>query len=121
MAIELEAQVHSAAHRTPLPEVARALQELFGQRLTAVIAGVSDVRAIGRWARSEREPQPEHERHLRDAYQIAQLLLSVESPSTVRLWFTGMNPLLDDRSPALVVGEDPVQTLRAARAFLANG
>ena len=43
------------------------------------------------------------------------------SIETVRAWFVGMNPDLDDRAPALVLGEDPVGVLQAARAFLAHG
>ena len=64
---------------------------------------------------------------LRAAFQIAELLIQSESPQTVRAWFMGMNPQLDDRSPALVLaaeGNDQVQVrdvLHAARAFLVEG
>jgi hypothetical protein len=32
-----------------------------------------------------------------------------------------MNPELDDRAPALVLGEDSARVLQAARTFLAHG
>jgi len=53
---------------------------------------------------------------------VFQLLMSVESPHTVRAWFTGMNPQLDDLSPAEAVrgGQDRA-ALAAARAFVAGG
>ncbi len=49
-----------------------------------------------------------------------QLLLQREGPETVRAWFAGMNPELDDRSPASLVTTNPVAVVGAARAFLAS-
>jgi len=98
----------------------RSLQDVLGQRLVAVIAGVNDAKAVGKWARGERSPHPDAERRLRDAFQISQLLLQKESAETVRAWFLGMNPDLDDQAPALALAEHPHEALQAARAFLTN-
>jgi hypothetical protein len=89
--------------------------------MVAVIAGVSDAKAVGKWARGERAPHPDAERRLRDAFQITQLLLQHESAETVRAWFTGMNPDLDDQAPALMLADHPHEVLLAARNVLANG
>lgn len=121
VAVTEEHRAHAQAHRLPIAIVASYLQETLGQRLTAVIAEVSDAKAVGKWAKGQRTPQPDMERRLRDAFQITQLLVRTESSETVRAWFTGMNPDLGDRAPALVIAEDPVRVLHAARAFLANG
>lgn len=121
MAIHSEFESHTSAMRSPLPEVARELENVLGQRLTAVIAGVSDAKAVGKWARGDRAPRPDAEQHLRDAYYVMRVLLQVESPATIRAWFVGMNPELDDRAPALVLGEDAARVLQAARTFLAHG
>ncbi len=121
MAIAQEHHAHEQAQRLPISSVANHLQEILGQRLTAVIADVSDAKAIGKWAKGERTPHPDTERRLRNAFQITQLLVQTESSGTVRAWFTGMNPELGDRAPALVMAEDPVRVLQAARTFLANG
>lgn len=50
-----------------------------------------------------------------------------EAPETVRSWFIGMDPLLDERAPALVItdaklGDKEVASRiwRAAQAFLAE-
>jgi len=112
---------HAIAARASLPDVVREIESVLGQRLTAVIAGVSDGKAVGKWVRGERIPRAEAEQRLRDAYYVASLLLQVEAPSTVRAWFSGMNPELDDRAPALVLAEDPARVLHAARTFLAHG
>ena len=112
---------HARAVRASVPEIAAYLQELFGQKLTALIAGSRDAKAVGKWARGERLPHPDVEERLRAAYQVATLLLQAESPAAVRAWFLGMNPQLDDRAPALVIGEQPAAVMQAARAFLVGG
>jgi hypothetical protein len=119
--VTVEQAAHGLAARLELPALARSLQDVLGQRLVALIAGVSDVKAVGKWARGERSPHPHAERRLRHAFQIVQLLLQYESAETVRAWFLGMNPELADRAPALVLAEDPITVLQAARAFLAHG
>lgn len=112
---------HARATLASVPEMAAYLQDLLGQKLTAVMLGIGDPKAVGRWARGERRPHPGTERRLRDAFQVAELLMQVESRDTVRAWFMGMNPELDDRAPALAVADDPASVMRAARAFLAGG
>jgi transcriptional regulator with XRE-family HTH domain len=104
-----------------MPTIVSSLQDILGQRVVAVLAGVSDAKAVSKWARGGRSPHPETDQRLRNAYQIVQLLLERESPETVRAWFVGMNPDLDDQAPALMLGKDPIGVLQAARTFLAHG
>jgi len=59
-------------------------------------------------------------------YQAAVLLAERDHPSVVQAWFTGLNPVLGDRSPARVLREDDLdeagpQVLAAARQFAAVG
>ena len=112
---------HTRAMRASVPEIATRLQEVLGQRLTAVVAGVNDAKAVGQWARGLRSPHPDAERRLRDAYQVVGLLLEYDAPETIRAWFGGMNPNLGDQPPALVVATEPGHVLEAAQAFIANG
>jgi hypothetical protein len=113
--------VHTRAVRAPLPEIATRLQEVLGQRMTAVVAGINDAKAVGQWARGLRAPHPDAERRLRDTYQIVGLLLEYDAPETIRAWFGGMNPHLGDQAPSLVIGTEPERVLQAAQAFIANG
>ena len=117
----LERTAHARATRLEISAVVQCLQEALGQRLTAVVAGVVDAKAVGKWAKGTREPHPDTEARLRNAFQVAQLLLERESPETLRAWFIGMNPELDDQAPALLIGQEPQRVLLAARAFLAGG
>lgn len=121
MTAATEQTTYAQAVRTPIPQVAAYLQEALSQRLTAVVAGVSDAKAVGQWARGKRVPGPEVQQRLRNAYQITTMLLEVEDPETVRAWFRGMNPDLDDEAPALALAKRPVAVLQAARDFRAHG
>ena len=112
---------HERAVRAGVPEMATYLQDLFGQKLTAFMAGSRDPKAVGKWARGERLPHPEVEECLRAAYQVASFLMQAESRPAVRAWFLGMNPQLDDRAPAIVIRDRPAAVMQSARAFVAGG
>ncbi|MFN0071433.1 MAG: XRE family transcriptional regulator [Chloroflexota bacterium] len=101
MAIDTAERAHIQVHRLPIATI--ELQETLGQRLTAVIAGASDAKAVGKWAQEERAPHTDAERRHRDVYPVMQVLLDREGPDTVRVWFTGMNPLLDNEAPGLML------------------
>lgn len=115
------------AHRTTvessIADIAAFLQDALGQKLTAHMVGVEDPKTVGRWASEKRLPQDaEVEQKLRAAYQVFRLLATQESPYTVRAWFVGLNPQLDDESPAAALREGRVRdVLVAARSFLAGG
>jgi hypothetical protein len=117
----IERIAHQEATRASFARMAGELRTLLGQKLTAAIAAVSDPKAVGEWARGERQPQATSKRNLRNAYSIARFLLQVETPQTVRSWFVGMNPQLDDAAPAEILPQEPVRVLQAARTFLADG
>jgi hypothetical protein len=121
VATTLERIAYRLATRADVPTMAGALTDLFGQKLAGVIVGIEDPRALGDWVRGVRKPHPETERRLRDAYHVVSLLGQGETPEAIRAWFTGMNPDLEDRPPALVLREDAASVLRAARSFLAGG
>lgn len=112
-------RVHRMETRSSTADIAAALQRLFGRELTAVMAGVDNTRTVGQWARGESSPHSSNERRLRSAFRVASLLLEGgESERTVRSWFMGMNPHLDDRSPAEVIKVNPAEVMEAAKDFL---
>jgi hypothetical protein len=123
-ASDVAERAHALAVRSSAAEAAAFLQQLVGQRLTAIAAGVDDPKAVGKWARGEREPRGEAARRLREAFHVATLLSLGESEQTARAWLMGMNPLLDDRAPLAMFAASPdgaERVMRAARAFLAHG
>jgi hypothetical protein len=123
-ASDLIQQAHARAVRATTAEAAAFLQGLVGQKLTAMAAGIDDPKAVGKWARGEREPRGDAVRRLREAFHVAVLLSLGESEQTARAWLMGMNPHLDDRAPVAMFAASPdgsERVMRAARAFLAHG
>jgi hypothetical protein len=113
-----EVLAYEAMARATSAEMARFLQELAGQRMTALMVGIKNPKTVGLWARGPREPQGKTLQHLRDAYHIAYLLRECVPPQVVQNWLMGMNPDLDDDAPALHIADRPQDVLRAARAFV---
>jgi hypothetical protein len=113
---------HQKAVAFEVAAVARYLQDALGQKLVAYMAGVADPKRVGRWAQGVQAPRDEAERRLRAAFQIFHLLLSEESAHVTRAWFIGMNPQLNDDSPADAIREGRLkEALAAAKAFIAGG
>ncbi len=115
-------QAHQKAVAFDIADIAGFLQEMLGQKLVAYIAGVSDPKTVGNWVRGEQAPRTEADHRLRTAFQIFHLLQGEESPHTVRAWFVGLNPQLDDDTPVDAIREGRAKdVLVAARAYIAGG
>lgn len=120
----VETQIHREATEASVQELATFLQDILTRRLTALIAGQKDAKTVTRWVTGQvtviRDPLVE--RRLRTAYEVAKMLLQFDSPQTVRAWFIGLNPQLDDVSPADAIANGDLKEVRAAaRAFVAGG
>ncbi len=124
---EVKERAIQAAHReavlAPPADVVAFLADLLSQRLVAYIAGVKDTKTVRRWADNEiDEMRQDSEKRIRTAYEIAQLLIQVDSPRIVKAWFIGLNPQLDEASPAEAIHEGKLKEAKyAARAFIAGG
>ncbi len=115
-------QAHRKTVESSFRDVASYLQEVLGQKLVAYLAAAADPRTVARWISGEREPRAVAEQRVRFAYQIFQFLLAEEAPQTVRAWFIGLNPQLDDESPAACIRAGQFrEVMGAAKAFLAGG
>jgi hypothetical protein len=60
------------------------------------------------------------------ALQIAGMIVEVDDQATAQAWFQGLNPQLDDHSPARLLREGDLDEVgsavaAAARAFVAGG
>lgn len=114
-------EAHRETVETSLQAMVNSLQDSLGARLLAYVAGVSDPKAVSLWAKGLRSPRRESEERIRLTYQVFQLLL-VESAHTVRGWFVGLNPQLDDQSPAEAIREGRLRdVLVAAKSYVAGG
>jgi hypothetical protein len=111
-----------------LPQLVSALVDILGKKLTAYVVSAKDVRTVDRWRSGDESLKAYKgvETKLRVTYHIVKLLSEYESHRVVQSWFMGLNPELDDRSPARLLREADIESsgpdvLRAARAFLAGG
>lgn len=119
---------HAHAVRVPVPALVGELRDLLGARLVAYVAGVKETRAVHEWADEAvvRSPSDAVVRRLRVALQVALLIAEVDGPEVARAWFQGLNPQLDDRSPARLLREGDLDevgpaVIAASRAFLIGG
>lgn len=130
MAVSSSARPDYAAHvhamRASLPATVDALRSILGARLCAYIGAVKETRAVNEWAAGIRDPSEQTQRRLRLALQIAQAIADVDGPEVTRAWFQGLNPQLDDQSPARLLRDGDIdevgpEIIAAERAFLVGG
>lgn len=117
-------QARTTAHRNSIvvsqADLVEALTNKLGVKLVAYIVD-RDVSTISRW-RSGKDVGEAALLPLRITYQVVQMLEGEEADATIRAWFLGSNPQLDDLSPAEALHDGlNRETLAAARAFLAGG
>ena len=112
---------HAHAVELGISDIAAALQTQLGQALLGVIVNKTE-RTLTRWAKAAVRPPHASEQLLRDTFQIVELLTSAESADVARAWFMGMNPQLDDESPAEALSTGRARdVIAAARAFINAG
>lgn len=130
MAVDSVARPDYAAHvravRASFPEVVAALRAILGTKLCAYVGSVKETRAVNEWADGVREPSSDTQRRLRLSLQIALAIADADGEDVARAWFQGLNPQLDDRSPARLLREGDVdevgpEVIAAERAFLVGG
>lgn len=119
-------QAHTTAMRLEFPVMVKELRELLGPRLVAYIAGVRETRTVREWAEGATVKQADIEPRLRAAFHIAGFIAEHDAASVVQSWFQGLNPQLDDQSPAQLLRDEDLsdvgpQVLAAARAFVVGG
>ncbi len=117
---------HQRAVRASFPEVAADLRAILGARLCAFLGDVKETRAVHEWADGIREPSAGTQRRLRLALQVAIAIADADGPEVAQAWFQGLNPQLEDRSPARLLREGDIDevgpaVIAAERAFLVGG
>jgi hypothetical protein len=121
-----ELPAHAEAMRLEFHNIVAGLREILGARLVAYLGSVQETRAVNQWAEGSREPSATTQHRLREAFVVARMLVEHDPPAVVQAWFQGLNPTLDDRSPARLLREGELdevgpQVLAAARSFLVYG
>ncbi len=104
----------------PTTELATWLNEMLGPSLISYIAGLSDKTWALDWARGVSEPDPRALVRLKMTYRVLQMVLASDDADTMRCWFIGMNPRLDDQSPAGALADGKFQQVLSAAWYMAE-
>jgi|SRR3954447_12134837 hypothetical protein len=118
-------EAHARATRAPFDEVVRDLTTILGHRLVAYIGSVKETRAVHEWADGGRTPTDRVQTRLRTALRVSQMIACVDGNEVAQSWFQGLNPHLDERSPARLLREGVIDevgpdVIGAARSFLSD-
>ncbi len=113
---------HDHAMSAPLERVVRELVDLLGAPVVALLAGVSETRAVQQWMSGR---QPQRPQVLRFALQLCCMIATREQNAIAQAWFQGSNPHLNDAIPVLLLRNAPLvevqeKLIAAARAFAAR-
>jgi hypothetical protein len=123
---EIRAQLEAST--TPAPQVVARVAAVLGDRITCYIVDVKDARTLARWQHKGDVPAAAA-RRLQGALRAILMLSQQYRPEQIASWFTWLNDLLEDRSPASALRsatsdeaiEDQARAIvAAARAHLAG-
>jgi hypothetical protein len=117
---------YNRAMRQDVPSAVGEASRLLGAKLVAYICGVSDTRTVRTWAEGTHTPRDEARDRVRLALMVASLIADHDNERVAQAWFQGLNPQLDDRSPARLLREGELaevgpEIVAAARAFVVGG
>ena len=117
---------HERAVRASFAEVAGTLSHILSPKLCAYLGSVKETRAVHEWADGKRVPSEAVQQRLRLALRVALAIADADGADVTRAWFQGLNPQLDDRSPARLLREGDLDeigpaVIAAERAFLVGG
>lgn len=119
--IQNEGAIHKQATQLNVSDIAAHLLAHLGPTMTTALAGKS-IQTLRRYAKGTTSVPEGTEKRLRDAHMIFAYIEQVDAPATVRAWFMGMNPQLEDSSPIEILIEGGSNdVLAAAKAFVTGG
>lgn len=111
----------SRRERVMHEKLIREARKIFGDEITEIIITGKLSHRIG-LERAAKQLSPERFAALHDAVSIAKdMIREDEALGTIQAWFIGMNPMLNDEPPALVVGRRTPAVRRAAEHLLVYG
>lgn len=116
-------ELHRKAIKTDLQTMASTLVDVLGRVLVAGIVGVRNPKTVSRWAKGDVTSVRDRysEERLLALYQVVNFMQEYEGNDTIRQFMIGMNPTLDDSSPAMTVRQgDYEDAMDAAKALVAD-
>ena len=96
---------HAIAVRAAFPVVIIELGAVLGARLVPYLGAVGETRAVRESGRGDAQAQHRGSEPPQSCAPVALPLAETEPPQIAQAWFQGLNPQLDDRSPAWLLRE----------------
>src|ERR1700728_1468160 len=88
-------QLAHDASAEPIATIAAFLQDTIGQRMTAYLAGLNDVKQIGRYRKpGGPTPTAQVELRLREGYKVVRMIRDCYDAETAKAWLFGTNSRL---------------------------
>ena len=114
---------HRKAINMSLEDMANNLVKVLGRVLVAGIVGVRNPKTVSRWANGDVESVRDRysEERLLALHQIVNFLQEYETDDTIRAFMIGMNPTLDDSSPASQLKNGHYADVMGAAKVLVTG
>lgn len=120
MGTDTISKTHVETAKISTREIAGELTCALGPSVVAILAGVRDRKLPAKWAKKDGPtPRDESIQRLQAAHRIWRAISEEESPEVAKVWFIGLNPLLEEKPPMVALNEGRIrEALEAARAFL---
>lgn len=116
-------EAHRRAVHADLQTMASTLVNVLGRALVAGIVGVRNPKTVSRWANGEVTSVRDRysEERLLVLYQVVTFLQEYEENDTIRAFMIGMNPSLNDSSPARAILDGGFDDVMGAARLLVTG
>lgn len=104
---EVLERAHKASVRVSPAEQAAFVHQVLGPRLAAASLGLKDTRTLASWARGGPIKGVDAEHRLQVLYRVTTAVEEAFTPAVAAAFLRGTNPVLGDRSPLVVLADDP--------------
>ncbi len=95
-------KIETDSKLTPVKDIAEFLQNHLGQKMTAYVCGLNDVKNVGQWINGRVSPKDLSAMKLRYAYYVTRMLVDAFDDETAKAWLFGTNTRLKDEAPAYI-------------------
>lgn len=123
---QLEATAYRESVKQDLPTLTSWLLDHVGQRITAVALGLSDASMLRRYKQGDiGSLKEDREARLRLLFRVSRMVAEAFDDETARAFLTSSNPQLGDKSPVVILSDEPPanagpEVLGAARALIGD-
>lgn len=114
MDVEAATEVLERAHKrsvtAPSAERAAYVRDVLGSRLAAAALGLKDTRTLSNWASGGLIRGLDSDHRLQVLFRVVTAVAELFTPAVAAAFMRGSNPVLDGKSPLVVLANEPPAT-----------